>query len=73
VSALAMQIRLGLLEGESAFSTVSCDPRSTRGCYYGQKEEPALSAVLAGRAGASLSLDVFWIRQGFCHHPRVTT
>jgi asparagine synthase (glutamine-hydrolysing) len=42
------QIRMGLKEGESAFSVVRGDPKSTRGWrsqYYGHKE-PAISAML---------------------------
>jgi len=42
------QIRMGLLEGKSAFSIVRGDPNSTRGWrsqYYGYKE-PAISALL---------------------------
>jgi hypothetical protein len=58
-----LQICMGLLEGESVFSTVRSDPHSTRGWrsrYYGQKE-PALSAMLeTERANAC-----FWTFFGF--------
>lgn len=58
-----LHIRMGLLEGDAAFSTVRGDPASTRGWrsrYYGQKE-PALSAMLeTERADA-----IFWTFFGF--------
>lgn len=58
-----IQIRMGLLEGDAAFSTVRGDANSTRGWrsrYYGQKE-PALSAMLeTERADAC-----FWTFFGF--------
>ena len=58
-----VNIQMGLLDGESRFSVVRADPRSTRGWrskYYGQKE-PAISAMLETDQPQA----VFWTFFGF--------
>ena len=59
----AIQIRMGLLEGDATFSTVRGDANSTRSWrsrYYGQKE-PALSAMLETKRADA----IFWTFFGF--------
>lgn len=58
-----VNIQMGLLDGESRFSVVRADPRSTRGWrskYYGQKE-PAISTMLETDQPQA----VFWTFFGF--------